>query len=154
MPIDIKLAASNDWQTIQKLNHQVFLADQEHDADLDTKYPFSQKGINYYKDLASGKYSKCLIAYSNTLPVGYIALSIKDFGYRKSKYVEIENIGVDPEYRSKGIGTQLMHEATKWAKSQGADKLYVVAFWQNQQAINFYKKFNFVEIGLELECKI
>lgn len=154
MKVVIQTAKENDWQLIQKLNNQVFINDQAHDDDLDMNWPFSKKGVTYYKDLAIGKYGKCFIACLDKEPVGYVALAIKDFGYRKSKYVEIENIGVDPKYRSQGIGMQLIDTTVKWAKQQNATKLFVSAYWNNKGAINFYKKVGFYESGLELDKKI
>ncbi len=117
-------------------------------------WPFSKKGVSYYKRLANGKYGKCLVAYSGNQPVGYVALSVKDFGYRKSKYIEVENIGVDPNYRSQGIGKLLIDSAGKWAKEQGATKLWVSAYWNNKKAISFYKDNGFYESGLELDKKL
>lgn len=152
--IKIRKADSGDWKILQKLNNQVFLADKNHDDDLDMNWPFSNKGIKYYKNLASGKYGHCLIAFSGKDAVGYVALAQRDFGYRKSKYVEIENIGVDPKYRSQGIGTKLVNAAIQWAKTIGATKLWVSAYPQNIKAINFYKKNDFYETGVELDKKI
>lgn len=117
-------------------------------------WPFSPKGVDYYKKLAGGEYGKCFIAYLDNKSVGYVALAIKDFGYRKSRYVEIENIGVDPEYRSQGIGNRLMEETEKWAKEQNATKLYVSAYCGNKRAIGFYKKNGFYESGVELDKKL
>lgn len=154
MEIQIKPAKKEDWKIIQKLNNEVFISDAANDDDLDLNYPFSRRGISYYKRLASGKYGKCFIAYFHETPTGYVAIAVKDFGYRKSKYVEVENIGVDPQYRSQGIGKLLMNAAENWAKEQKATKLYVSAYWDNKRAIGFYKKIGFYEIGLELDKKI
>lgn len=154
MDIKIKTAKSDDWELIQKLNNQVFLIDKDHDDDLDLNWPFSEIGIKYYKRLANGEYGKCFIAYVDEVPAGYVALATKDFGYRKSKYIEIENIGVDPEYRSQGIGRLLMEEIVKWAKEKGAAKLYVSAYWKNTKAVNFYKKNGFYEVEVGLDKKI
>lgn len=154
MNIIIRTPNESDWQVIQKLNNQVFINDQEHDDDLEMNWPFSAIGVGYYKKLANGEYGKCFIAYIDDKPVGYVALSIKNFGYRKSKYVEIENIGDDPKFRSQGIGVKLMGEIVKWAKEQNATKLYVSAYWGNKRAINFYKKNGFYESGVELDRKL
>jgi len=150
----VKKAKSSDWKIIQRLNNQVFENDQEYDDDLDMNWPNSFKGIKYYKDLASGKYGKCFIAYLDDQPVGYVALAIKDFGYRKSEYIEIENIGVDPEYRSIGVGKILMDKVVGWAKEQKAAKLYVSAYWGNKRAISFYKMNGFYESGVEMDRKL
>jgi len=151
MNIIIRKASPNDWGVIQKLNNDVFQNDEKNDPDMDLNWPYSEKGIKYYKSLADGSYGHCLIAEENNQPIGYVALSKKDFGYRKSTYVEVENIGVSPEFRSKGVGKKLMDSASEWAKNQGADRLYVEAFWGNKQAVKYYKNNGFVEIGVELE---
>ncbi|MCA9392172.1 GNAT family N-acetyltransferase [candidate division WWE3 bacterium] len=52
------------------------------------------------------------------------------------------------------MGTKLLEYAEEWAKSQGFEKLFVVAYWGNKQAINFYKKNDFYEIALQMEKKI
>jgi len=152
--IKIRKAKSSEWSIIQKLNNFVFLNDKKNDDDLDMNWPFSKKGIRYYKGLANGKYGHCLIAYLGKIAVGYVALAKKDFGYRKSKYIEIENIGVDPKYRSHGIGTKLVNAAIEWAKTKGAMKLWVSAYPQNKKAIIFYKKNHFYETGVELDRNI
>lgn len=155
MEVKIRPAKKNEWKLIQELNNYVFLADEDNDDDLNLEWPFSEKGVKYYKELASGKWGHCLIAFWGEKAVGYVALAVKDFyGYRKSKYIEVENIGVRPEYRSRGIGKELINEAIKWAKEQNASKLYVSAYWGNKKAINFYKKNGFYEIGLELDKKL
>lgn len=154
MKIKIRTAVVEDWKIIQKLNDEVFQNDKENDPDMDLNWPYTEKGIKYYQKLANGTYGHCLVAEINDNPVGYVALSIKDFGYRKSKYVEVENIGVSPEFRSKGIGAMLMDSASEWAKQQGADRLFVEAFWGNTQAVKYYKNNGFVEIGIQLEKNI
>lgn len=154
MDIKIETAKATDWELIQKLNNQVFINDKERDDDLDLNWPFSKVGIKYYKDLTNGKYGKCFIAYVGGNPAGYVALAPKDFGYRKSKYIEIENIGVDPKYRSQGIGKLLIEEAVKWAKEKHATKLWVSAYWENTRALDFYRKNGFYETGVELDKKI
>ena len=154
MRVNIRQSKDSEWKLIQKLNNFVFIADKDND-DLDLNWPFSDKGIKYYKDLASGKWGHCLIAFAGKEAVGYVALAEKDFyGYRKSKYIEIENIGVKTQYRSQGVGKKLMDAAIKWAKKVKASKLYVSAYWGNKKAINFYKKNGFYEIGLELDKKL
>jgi len=154
MEIQIKSPTLTDWQVIQKLNNEVFQADKDHDEDLKLDWPFSEKGIAYYKKLAEGSYGKCFIAYLDDEPVGYVALAIKKFGYRTGKYVEVENIGVSPKFRGQGIGKKLMEKAGEWAKGQRATKLYVSAYSQNTKAISFYKTNGFETVGVELEKEI
>lgn len=154
MTVKIRQANKDDWKIIQELNNQVFLNDKNNDDDLNLNWPYSPKGIKYYKDIAGSKWAKCLIAFFGNKPVGYIALAPKNWSYRKSKYVEIENMGVDREYRSQGIGKQLIEKAVKWAKKQKATKMYVSVYWKNKRAIDFYEKNGFYEIEVGLDKNI
>lgn len=133
----IKKAELEDLVVLQKLNNEVYLSDSEFDEDLDLSRPFSDGGESYLKKLASGEYGKCYIAYVDDKPAGYIAMSELKFDHRKSKYIEVENMGVSPKYRSQGIG-----------------KMFVVSYYNNQKAVKFYKREGFNEIGLELEMNI
>lgn len=152
--IIIKNVVSKDWKVLQKLNSEVFISDSANDIDLNIEWPFTNDGVQYYKDLADRKIGNCVIAWSGNEPCGYVAMSIKDFGYRKSKYVEVDNMGVSPQFRSRGIGHLLIEAVKKWAVSQGATKLYVSAYFNNISGIKFYKREGFNEIGLELETGI
>lgn len=151
MNITIRIATDSDWQALQELNNHVFQNDKDNDPDLDLDWPYKEIGINYYKKLANGTYGHCIVAEENGTVIGYVALAKKEFDYRKSKYVEVENIGVSPQYRSKGVGTQLMQAAEKWATTQGASRLFVEAFSGNGRAIKYYKDNGFSVISVELE---
>lgn len=154
MNVNIEPANFKDWKIIQKLNNQVYQSDSKFDTDLDLSRPFSEGGESYFKKLANGEYGKCMIAYLNSMPVGYIAMSELKFDHRKSKYVEVENMGVSPEYRSMGIGHLLIEEAKKWAKSKSISKLFVVAYSKNEKAVKFYKREGFGDVGLEMEMMV
>jgi len=89
----LRPATASEWQIIQELNNQVFQSDKENDPDLDLDWPFTKKAIEYYQSLADGTHGHCIVAEKNGKVSGYIALVKKDFGWRKSAYVEVDNIG-------------------------------------------------------------
>ncbi len=151
----IRESQKDDWETIQTLNNEVFIHDKEFDKDLNLDWPFSETGIDYYKNSVANKKGKCFIAEIENKPVGYIILGSKDFEYRKGKYLEMENMGVLPKYRGRGIGNSLVQHAKQYAKSVGTTKIYVSAYWENEGAINFYKREGFepIDMGLELDLK-
>lgn len=154
MEIEIRKFGLDEWELFQKLNHMLFFSDADNDDDLDLDWPYTEDGINYYKSVCEGSNGIGLVAEVNKKPVGYIAAKLKRFGYRKSQYVEVDNIAVLPEYRSQGIGKGLMMEVQKWAKENNATRLYVEAFFGNHRAVDFYKEFGFTEIGLQLQKDI
>lgn len=151
MALTIRRAVEGDWQVLQELNNFVFQNDKDRDPDMNLNWPFSEQGIKYYQDLTNGNWGRAYIAEEDGRPIGYIALAIKTFDYRKSKYIEVENIGVEPNSQSKGVGTLLMQKADEWAKEIGARGLYVSAYHNNRQAIEFYRKCGFKDWALELE---
>ena len=149
--INIRPVRKDEIEDLQDLNDEVFIDNQKYDSDLDMIWAKSDKGKDYFTKLLNNPDYCCLIAEEDGRKVGYVAAGPKNISYRKSKYIEVENMGVIPEYRSRGIGTMLMEECLKWAKSKGFQKAYVNSYFNNQKAIEFYKRNGFSEIDLSLE---
>ncbi len=153
--IKIVLASSNQIKLLQDLNDEVFIDNHQYDSDLKMDWAQSDEGgKKYFTELLNNTNSICLIAKDNDKNVGYLAASPKEIPYRLSRYVEIENMGVIPKYRSRGIGQKLTSKCLEIAKEKGFQKVYVNAYFKNSGAINFYKKNGFTEIDLSLEKSI
>lgn len=152
--INIRQARIDEIETIQNLNQEVFIDNYKYDEDLIMDWTTSEKGKNYFSKLLTDSKYMCLIAEDDDKPVEYIACGVKDFGYRKSKYLEIQNMGTIPEYRSKGIGKRLIEKAKEWAKNNGYQKMFVSSYFHNSGAIEFYKRNGFKETDVSLEMKI
>lgn len=149
--LNIKTATKDDIEVLQILDEEGFISEEKYDIDLDMGWARSEKGQRYFSELLHDEESCCLIAEDDGKQIGYIAARKKDISYRLSKYIEIENMIVIPEYRSKGVGTLLMNECLNWAKNRGFQCVYVNAYFKNNGAIQFYKKNRFSEIDLGLE---
>lgn len=149
--INIKRANKNELQDLQELTTKIFYDNLKYDPDFDMKWAQSEKGKTYFTDYINNPDSCFLIAEENHNNIGYVAAGPKSIPYLKSKYVEIEHMGVIPKYRSKGIGTLLINECLKWAKSQGFQKAFVNTYFTNTLAIAFYKRNGFSEIDISLE---
>lgn len=149
--VNIRSANKDDVKALQVLNDHVFIDNQKYDADLDMGWAQSDKGKTYFTELFNNSKSCCFIAEENGRKIGYIAAKPKYVSYRKSRYLEIENMGVIPEFRSKGIGTMLISKCLNWAKAHGFQKAFVNAYFQNKRALDFYKRSGFLEIDVSLE---
>jgi ribosomal protein S18 acetylase RimI-like enzyme len=149
--INIRPANKDEVKVLQDLNDEVFIDNQKYDIDLDMNWAQSDRRKGYFTEVLNSPDAFCFIAEENGKEVGYIAAEPKIVSYRKSKYIEIENMGVIPEYRSKGVGSMLMNECLKWAKTQGFQKAFVNAYFDNTMAIDFYKRNGFLEIDVSLE---
>jgi len=153
--ITIRPANIDEVETLQKLNDEVFIDNAKYDEDLRMDWAHSEDGgKKYFTDLLSDNESICLFAEVEGKIIGYIAASHKEISYRNSKYIEIDNMGVVPEYRSVGIGKRLMEECIRIAKNRGFQKVFVNAYFQNTKAIDFYKRNGFSEIDVSLEKNI
>ena len=151
----IRQVYKNEWSDLQVLNNEVFIDNAKYDPDIIEDWAFSEAGKKYFQELVADETSICFVAENDSGKlVGYIAGSPKPFSYRKSKYFEVDNMGVIPEYRSQGVGAALMEECKKWAKENGYQRLYVVSYFKNDKAINFYKKCGFEKIDTSLEMDI
>ncbi len=51
----------------------------------------------------------------------------------------IEDVVVSEEWRSQGIGRQLMDEMSRWAQLMGVSRLQLLADKTNTQALDFYR---------------
>lgn len=148
---NIRPARKTELKVIQALNYELFVDNNEYDSDLDLTWTKSNKGREYFKDTLNNPNECCLIAEINRKKVGYIIAGPKVSTSRKSKYIEIHNMVVLPEYRSKGIGSMLINACLDWAKSKGFQKAYVNSYFDNKKAIEFYKRNGFSEIDISLE---
>lgn len=57
-------------------------------------------------------------------------------------------MGLLPEYRGKGLGSQLLKAALAKAKEFGLEKVELSVYTTNTAAVALYKKFGFVQEGL------
>lgn len=153
--MQIRKATKEEWSDLQVLNNEVFVDNAKYDPDIIEDWAFSDAGKKYFQDLVNDDESICFVAQNQSGKlVGYIAASPKPFSYRKSKYLEVDNMGVVPKYRSQGIGAKLMTECKNWARKNGYQKLYVNSYFRNKRAIAFYKNCGFGEIDTSLEMVI
>lgn len=149
--INIRQADKSEVSALQELNNEIFVNNPHYDPDLKLDWALSRNGQEYFSNLLEDSEAYCFIAEDDNRKVGYIAAATKKIDYRNSKYIEIENLGVVPEYQSKGIGKLLMEECLNWAKTKGYQRAYVNSYFENKGAINFYKKNGFQEIDISLE---
>jgi ribosomal protein S18 acetylase RimI-like enzyme len=150
MKISIRNAGLEDWKIIQKIGLTVFDANKSYDPDLDMNWPTSENGIENYKQVVSSNGNCKLIAEVDNVPVGYLIGGKFKYDYRKVTYGEIQDMGVLPDFRRQGIGSKLVDEFRKWAKSKGYEKVYVNAYYDDERAVGFYKKQGLIPSDLVL----
>lgn len=140
----IRIATLDDIPAIQKLNHDLFLSDNEFNQDLDLNWPNTEEGVQYYTEAVNSERFLSIVAEENGKVIGYLNGYIrKPSTIYKGVRAELDNMCVSEAARSKGIGSALIDEFKKWAKEKGAERLMVEAFSKNERALVFYAKNGF-----------
>jgi len=89
-----------------------------------------------------------LLAFAGEKVVGFLAFNRAT--RIKKRHCAGFGMSVKKAYWSKGIGTALMEEMLKQAsKMPGLEKIELSVFADNVRAIALYKKFGFIEEGIE-----
>jgi len=152
--ISIRPVRIDEKEALQKLNQEAFEDNAAYDPDLCMDWAMSDKGKAHFTNIFKNPDSQCFVADDAGVLVGYIVLSKKEMDYRKSKCVEINDVGVTPLYQSKGVGSLLMEKAKEWAKGRGYQKMYVSCYFHNTRGVAFYKKNGLTELDLGLEIDL
>ena len=151
--IEIKRAKPGDLSTIQALNSQLFeLEIKNFDPQLIAEWPFTAEGGGYFADAI--KNSCALIAYVDSLAIGYLVGSKLKLTYNKLNLAELDNMFVLQDYRKLGVGKKLINEFCDFAKQRwGTEGFRVTASAKNQAALNFYRKMGFEDFDITLHLK-
>lgn len=147
----IRQVLPSEVKTLQSLNSDLLADNSKYDPDLMPDWSQSEEGKKYFTKALNNNDAICLIAEDNGIPVGYIAATPREYGYRQSKYIEIDNMEVSAHSRSKGIGSQLINECLNIAKQKGYQRVHVNSYYANTKAVEFYVKNGFKRIDISLE---
>ncbi|HET7099278.1 MAG TPA: GNAT family N-acetyltransferase [Patescibacteria group bacterium] len=152
--VNIRPVRKDEVQKFQDLNDEIFIDNSKYDPDLKIDWAQSSFGRDYFTEALNNPESICFLAEENDNAIGYIFAAPKLNNSRLSKYIEIENMGVSPDYRSKGIGHQLIEKVLEDAKKKGFQRICVNSYSDNIKAIDFYEKNGFKKIDVSLERDI
>ena len=91
-----------------------------------------------------------LIAEEEHQPIGYAELILhsKEEGITGIEPLEVRRIYASQDYIGKGVGKALMQSAIQEAKQRDCDSVWLGVWEKNPRAIEFYKKWGFVEVGI------
>jgi GNAT superfamily N-acetyltransferase len=138
--ISIRKARPEDWQTLQRLNYEVYEASQPFDPWLIMDHPFTEASIAYYQKICTDYDGCVLIAEDGGDPVGYLVGVESNVDYRKARFGEIDHMGVTLNKRSLGIGSLLVNEFRLWCREKGIDYMSVRTYFKSEKMRKFYEK--------------
>ncbi len=85
-----------------------------------------------------------LVAYDDKKPVG-LAIAAKQLKPDGEHWLYVDELGVRPDYRKRGIGRSLMEELLKIAKKWNLDELWLGTEPENDAANHFYRSLGLSE---------
>jgi len=96
---------------------------------------------------------KQAVAYENKIPVAVCGFWISTKLYA-GKYVELDNVVVDENYRSNGVGKKLCNVVLDLAISQGCKMAMLDAYLENEKGHVFYEREGFIKRGYHFVKKL
>jgi RimJ/RimL family protein N-acetyltransferase len=156
----IEKAEAIDATAINEVSRQAWLATYPNDAlsitteDIRNRVEGSngeliEHKIEQWRRIieSSGKTHEVFVARVDDEVVGFVSPRIVRNGERR-----IAAIYTSPESQGNGYGAALLLSALEWHGSESDIYLHAVAY--NQQAIDFYERFGFVQTGQTVEDRL
>lgn len=88
-----------------------------------------------------------LVAYADGEPAGFTSLRVIPYLDQDTPYAEVTQMHVRPQYRRRGIASQLVEAAEQQAIERGATCIHILTGTDNHDAQAFYRS-----AGYEVEC--
>ena len=150
----IELADIEELEEINELAKQVHKIHVKWRPDI---YKDVEKVIDksFFEKLITDK--QIYVAKLDNKIVGYLMFMIKEQNnpvMNFKKYLIIDTICVNENYRKKGIGTELLEYAKEIAKKYDCTDLQLNVSPENVNAINLYEKFGFTVKGISYSMNI
>ncbi|TDE14565.1 GNAT family N-acetyltransferase [Dyadobacter psychrotolerans] len=90
------------------------------------------------------------IAEISNIPVGVVSCHIQPLLHHAALVSEIQEMYVDPAYRSQSVGKALMEHVVSFAKSEGAVQIEVTSRNTREDAHRFYQREGFAKSHVKL----
>lgn len=147
LELNIRLAHSGDEDTVAGLNSPV----QEYHFKHDQKHfkPFNAaEAAQFFRILLESDTAKIWFAERGGEPVGYVLAIVHQSPEnpfcRQRRWMEIDQIGVNLEFRGMGCGKALMDTAVEFARSEGIRDIELSSWSFNTAAHESFRRMGFV----------
>jgi len=146
LPATVRTFQLNEIQHLERL-HTALCLDPDVEEDILVDEENIKKWRKQLLDFHEDDKNQILIAEIDGEIVGYILFynPIKErFGFKtKHCFGGIIELYVKPEFRRRGVATQLIQRCVDYLKSRGAVDVRVDVLMRNKKAMNLYRKHGF-----------
>jgi len=154
MSVEIRQATLDDAATLARLNVAVHSIHTENRPDI-FKPPNVEELTIFMASRLNNPTCVAYIAEVDSVPVGY---TINDIVRRDENpfkdahsYIVVDNISVEPAYRSQGVGEALMERVYALAREQGINRVTLSVWAFNERAIAFYERLGFSPFQINMD---
>lgn len=150
----VRMAVGSDIPALSDLNAGLFAEDAgTRDSFVNIGWPGRTA---YFADvIADGKRNVALVADVDGSPAGYLVGRLHDASdFRPVISAVLESMYVDPDQRSRNVGTALVEAFLEWARQADAGRASVTAYCENVDAIRFYERFGLRAKALTLDVAL
>lgn len=136
-PIIISIATEDDISALSELLSILFSQEAEFQADTITQ----RHGLSAI--ISNPALGKILLARRNKQAVGMVSLLFSVSTALGGKVAWLEDMVVHPDWRKRGIGSQLLQQAINHCRIQGYKRITLLTDGDNLAAQHFYLKHGF-----------
>jgi GNAT superfamily N-acetyltransferase len=117
----------------------------------------SAERATWYRSLLEKSTTRIWIAEEDGVPVGYLLAILHEAPanpfVRARRWCEIDQVGVDPHRRRRGIARALILSAVSWAKTAGISQIEAASWSFNDGVVEMFRRLGFVPKTTRFELK-
>ena len=142
--MQIRELESNDYAGFSSLMRQFFAYagdDPASDGDL----------VNLFAKVLDPQINFCWLgAFDDTELIGILSLTFGESSYRTAPFAWCDDFFVDPEHQRRGVGSQLLAEASRVAMARGCSNILLGVGAKEDGAARFYQANGFKD----MQCRL
>lgn len=151
MQMTIKKCTLEDLHKLQEISYETFDETFKHQNSPENMNAYLEKALNLKqleKELANLS-SQFYFMYFNNEVAGYVKVNTNDAQSEEmgDESLEIERIYIKSTFQKHGLGKHLLNRAIEIAIEHNKKKIWLGVWEKNENAIAFYKKMGFVQVG-------
>ena len=139
---------------------QLYIEMTAYHAERDSRYADSETATREAAHFFEGwlRHPRALLAVAEiggaVAGFGLITLQKPHLAMANVTTARLDLLAVGAEFRRRGIGTQIVNALLKWARKQGAERVFVSHSAQNPAAGAFWSSFGFVDFAVVRSLEI
>jgi ribosomal protein S18 acetylase RimI-like enzyme len=130
-------------------------------VDIDKKVTGTRRSEYYERKVASmldekGSIATSLVGDYDDRVIGFVMGNVYtgEFGIPQTT-ASLDTIGIDPDFAGQGVGTVLLEEFVRHAKTAGVNSIQTLVDWNDTQLLKFFNRSGFAPSKtLNLEKRI